>query len=273
MLFMPGDKPRMHEKARTLDADAIILDMEDAVAEEAKISAREIAAQSLRKDAFPMDVLVRINHPDSPHFGADVKSLQAVEKLNGIVIPKVEDADTVQKAADALPHLPLWANIETPKAVLQLETIAQSDKLSGIIAGVNDLKASLQIPPTSEWQPRTGLHHTLSHMVLVARAYGLAVMDGVYNRITDLDGLKSECAEGRTLGFDGKSLIHPSHLDITNRAFTPSEEELQTARALVQAYETSSGGAIRLGGEMVEELHVRRARAVLQRHETTINRH
>lgn len=258
----------MHEKAKALDADAIILDLEDAVGEAHKAEARTTLGESLeRLSPFSCRVLLRINHVATPHYQQDVQlaaELAEAGRIHGIVLPKVESATEVTDVANAVP-IPLWANIETPKAVLGLSSIMEgAPSLLGIIAGINDLSAALQLPQTESWQPRSGLHHALSHMVLCARAHGKWAVDGVYNRIADLDGLEGECREGRELGFDGKSLIHPSHIEITNRAYSPTKAELEAAKALLQAYDNSEGGAVRHGGQMVEALHVERARNMVR---------
>lgn len=258
----------MHDKAKALDTDAIILDLEDAVGEAHKDEARTVLCESLeRLSPFSCRVLLRINHAATPHYKQDVKlaaQLAEAGRIHGIVLPKVESAKEIADAANAVP-IALWANIETPKAVLDLPSIMEgASALRGIIAGINDLSAALQLPQVESWQPRIGLHHALSHMVLCARAHGKRVIDGVYNRIADLDGLERECKEGRELGFDGKSLIHPSHIEITNRAYSPTQAELEAAKALLQVYDNSEGGAVRHGGQMVEALHVERARNMVR---------
>lgn len=253
LLFLPASNPRAAEKARTLGADMVILDLEDAVKEEDKSIAREGAIAATEDGFGDRPVGIRMNPAGSRHYGDDVVCLRK-SRADYVVLAKVESPKQVADAA-WLTGKPILAMIETPRGVLDAAAIGAATR--GLIAGTNDLSADLRIPPGSG---RRGLAYALQRIVLAARAVGIAAFDGVYNRLEDDEGLAAECSEGRALGFDGKTVIHPAQIDTVNRLFGPSHEELEAAVRLVAA---ASGGAERHEGRMIEAMHVEQARAVL----------
>lgn len=255
LLFLPASNPRAIEKARTLAADMVILDLEDAVKDEDKAAAREAAIAATAEGFGDRPVAVRVNPLDTPHFGEDVVAVRRCA-ADYIVLAKTE---TPKQAHDAgwLIGKPVLAMIETPKGVIDAAAIAPATR--GLIAGTNDLSATLKIPAGAG---RSGLVYALQRVVLAARAAGAAAFDGVYNVLDSDDGLAAECAEGRAFGFDGKSVIHPSQIDTVNRLFSPSAAELDHARRLIEA---ATGGAERHEGKMIEAMHVDQARALVAR--------
>ena len=263
-LFLPASNPRAIEKARTLDCDVAILDLEDAVAPEAKLEARAAAVEAVRSGGFGPRLGVRINGLDTDWGADDLKALTDAGATL-IVAPKVDDADAARALTAALPSgAVLWAMIETPRALLNLNAIAAVEGLEALMLGVNDLAVGLRTGPSPDREP---LKPWLAATVAAARAHGLLAIDGVYNAFTDLEGFAAECAQGRLYGFDGKSLIHPSQIAPANAAFAPSETEIARARAIVAAFaapDADGKGAIRVDGEMVERLHLSAAERVLQ---------
>lgn len=253
LLFLPASNPRAIEKARELDADMIVLDLEDAVKNEDKTAARDAAAAANSEGYGGRPVAIRMNPPGSAHYGEDVVAIRR-SHADFVILAKAETAKAV---ADAgwLVQKPVLAMVETPRAVIDAASIASAAR--GLVAGTNDLSASLGLPPGSG---RAGLVYALQRIVLAASAAGIPAFDGVYNGLEDDAGLAAECAEGRAWGFDGKSLIHPSQIATANRIFTPTDEELATAERLVQA---ASGGAQRHEGGMIEQLHVDQALGVI----------
>ncbi|RSY88636.1 CoA ester lyase [Sphingomonas koreensis] len=258
-LFLPASNPRAIEKARTLAADMIILDLEDAVKAGDKDAARE-AAQSA--EAFGDRLFgIRVNAEDSAHW---IEDLEAVRKsaATHVIVPKVEKAETIVRAAFHSER-PVLAMIETAAGVMHAGAITGATgsgvEMAGLIAGTNDLAASLRLPPAAG---RTQMQLSLQLIVLAARAAEIWVLDGVFNRLDDGDGLTAEAAEGRLLGFDGKSLIHPNQIDIVRAAFDPSPAELDDARALIAA---AGGGAERYKDRMIEDMHVEQAKLLLAR--------
>jgi citrate lyase subunit beta/citryl-CoA lyase len=255
LLFLPASNPRAIEKARELPADMIILDLEDAVAEADKAAARDAALEACRTGFGDRLLAIRINSVGSPHHGADM----LVARRSGaryVVLPKVESLRDIHDTK-VVSERPIVAMIETPRGVLEAAPLASAS--AGLIAGTNDLAASLRIPPGAG---RAGLSVSLQRIVLAGRAAGVAVFDGVYNRLDDLAGLEAEAQEGRAFGFDGKSVIHPSQIDTVNRVFTPSPQELDAADALIAS---ATGGAQRHDGRMIEDLHVEQARLLVAR--------
>jgi citrate lyase beta subunit len=271
VLYMPGSRQRALEKARTLPADALILDLEDAVAISEKESARGLVAQAVRERGFGRrEVIVRINGLDT-QWGEQDLEMAAFVGPDAILIPKVESADTVQYVARRLgslgapEHTKIWAMMETPLAMLRAPEIAgASDKLGCLVMGTNDLVKELQAEHTEN---RIPVLTALSFCILAARAYKLAILDGVYNAIQDEDSLAKSCRQGREMGFDGKTLIHPAQIAVTNRVFAPSEEELDLARRYVAAFEEAERagrGVAVVDGKLVENLHVENARRLLE---------
>jgi (3S)-malyl-CoA thioesterase len=253
LLFMPGSNPHAIEKARTLDADMIVLDLEDSVKPEGKAAAREAAIAAIAQGFGGRPVAIRVNPTDSPYYGEDVVCVR-MTAADYVVLAKAETAKQVADAAWLMGR-PVLAMIETPTGVLGAAAIAPATR--GLIAGINDLGASLGLPAR---EGRTGLSYALQRIVLAARAAGVAAFDGVYNRLECDAGLIAECQEGRVFGFDGKSVIHPSQIAAVNNAFAPTADEIEAAQRLIAA---ATGGAQRHEGRMVEMLHVEQARAVL----------
>lgn len=253
LLFLPASNPRAIEKARWLEADMVVLDLEDAVKAEDKAAARVAAVEACREGFGDKPVAVRINAQGTAYHGEDVVCMRKTG-ADYVVLAKVESP---RQAADAgwLTGKPILAMIETPRGVVDAAAIAPATR--GLIAGTNDLCAELGIEPGGG---RRGLVYALQRVVLAARAAGVAVFDGVHNGLEDEEALAEECRQGRAYGFDGKSLIHPGQIAIANRMFGPSEEEVEAALRLVEA---ATGGAERFEGRMIEEMHVAQARAVL----------
>lgn len=256
-LFLPASNPRAIEKARGLAADMVILDLEDAVKDEDKASARAAAVEAVAIGFGPRLAAIRLNGIESGEHLEDVAAA-AGSLADFVVLPKAESAADVAQVARVLGK-PLLAMIETPLGVLAAAEIAAVPGVSGLIAGTNDLAASLRLPPSSG---RAQMSVALQTIVLAARASQVWVIDGVFNRLDDPQGLAAECGEGRALGFDGKSLIHPNQIEIAGAAFGPSAQELEEARALIAA---ATGGAERYQGRMIETMHVDQARALLDR--------
>ena len=265
VLYLPASNARAVEKARSLDADMVILDLEDAVAPETKDAARAAAVQALAEGGFRGAVGVRINGLDTDWGAADLKALTAARI---IVAPKVESPETVRALSAALPDgCALWAMIETPAAVLRLDAIAGAGgALDALMFGTNDLSAALGCAASPDREP---LKAWLAATVAAARAHGLMAIDGVFNGIDDAAGLTAECFQGRLYGFDGKSLIHPSQIEAANTVFAPTEAEVAHARAVAAAFaapEAEGLGVIRVDGRMTERLHLAAAERLLARH-------
>jgi len=256
-LYLPASNARAVAKARTLEADMIILDLEDAVPEADKAIAREAAVAAMAEGFGDRIAAIRINAPDSPHHADDIAAALG-SKAAAIVIPKVEMAESAARIAQAVGK-PVLAMIETPAGILAVAPIAAAEGVVGLIAGTNDIAHALRLPPGAG---RGGLMLALQTIVLAGRAAGVFVLDGVWNRLDDPEGLEAECREGRDCGFDGKTLIHPNQIAIANRAFSPGEAEIDDARALIEA---AQGGAVRFRDRMVEDMHVATARALLER--------
>lgn len=271
VLYMPGSNTRAIEKARTLAADVIVLDLEDAVAPEAKALARDQIRAALRDGGFGRrEMVVRINGLDSAWAGDDIAAL-ATAGADAVLVPKVAsaaDIATISAALDATgapASLAIWAMIETPIAILNIAGIAAAaaepgSRLTVFAIGTNDLVKETRA--TLDGQ-RTAALFWLSATVTAARAYGIEVLDGVYNNFKDLDGFAAECAHGRMLGMDGKTLIHPSQIEGANRAFSPAADDVAWARRIIAAFEQPEAigkGVITIDGRMVELLHAEMAR-------------
>lgn len=252
-LFLPASNPRAIEKARTLDADLVILDLEDAVKPEDKDAARRAAVDAVAAGFGERLVAIRVNALHSRECEADLRALVGV-RPDFVVVPKVEDGHGLSAFAR-----PVLAMIETPRGVAAASAIAATPGVMGLIAGVNDLKAELGLPAGAG---RAGLTLALQTIVLAARVARGWAIDGVFNALDDPQGLAAECAEGRAWGFDGKSLIHPGQIAAANAGFAPGAAEVEEARALIAA---ATGGAERFRGRMVEAMHVEQAKAVLAR--------
>lgn len=272
VLYMPASNPRALAKARSLDCDAVALDLEDAVAPEAKVAARGALVAEAQAGGFGHRRLIaRINALATPWGHDDITALAAAP-LDALLAPKVDDAANVQalsRAMDAAgfaPGVALWVMIETPRAVLALERIAAcaaSTRLAGFVLGLNDLAKDsgiAQLPGRAAFVP------VLTMAVLAARAHGLVVLDGVCNAIDDPGVLEAECCQARDSGFDGKTLIHPAQLEVCNRVFAPSEADVTEAEAIVAAFADPANagkGALRVNGKMAELLHLAQARQLL----------
>jgi (3S)-malyl-CoA thioesterase len=256
-LYLPASNARAIEKARGLAADMIILDLEDAVKPEAKDDARAAAVAAVALGFGDRIAAIRVNGAGSAWHDADVAAVRA-SVADCVVVPKVEDAGAIAALATALGK-PVLAMIETPRAILGAQAIAQAAGVIGFITGTNDLATELRLPPGAG---RASMSMALQTIILAARAAGIWALDGVFNGLEDPDGLARECTEGRMLGFDGKTLIHPNQIEITNTAWSPSAQEVAEAQALIAA---ASGGAERYQGRMIETMHVDAARLLLAR--------
>ncbi|MGK6319783.1 HpcH/HpaI aldolase/citrate lyase family protein [Sphingomonas sp. DT-204] len=256
-LFLPASNPRAIAKARELAVDMVILDLEDAVKLEDKGHARRAAVAAAAEGFGPRLVAIRVNGGDAAEHETDLTAV-AGSLADFAVVPKVETAEEAARIAAASAK-PLLAMIETPLGVLAAADIAAAPGVAGLIAGVNDLRATLGIP-----SGRAGLTLALQTIVLAARASAGWAIDGVFNALDDPEGLAAECREGRAMGFDGKSLIHPNQIAIAAEAFGPTAEELADARALIEA---ATGGAERFRDRMIEAMHVEQARALIERAE------
>ena len=274
LLFMPGSNPRALEKARNLPADGIILDLEDSVAPEAKAVARDQIAQAIAAKGFGRrEVLIRINGLDTPWWIDDI-NLAGKARPDGILVPKISSVEDLTAIANRLSDINadmsirVWAMIETARAVLHAEELAAASRdsemrLAGFVFGPNDISRETRI----RMQPgRTAMLPLILHCILATRAYGLDILDGPYSDFSDADGFDRECEQGRDLGFDGKTLIHPGQIEACNAIFTPPAEEVAHARNIIAACarpENASRGAIQLDGQMVERLHAEMARRTI----------
>jgi len=262
-LFMPASNARAIDKARGLDCDAVILDLEDAVAPEAKVAAREQALAAAREGGFGARLLIlRVNALDTEWGEADCEAA-AGAGFDAVLLPKVAQPDHLAAAHGLLGDMPLWAMIETCAAMLALPAIAATPGLACLVAGTNDLAKDMCCTPGADRLPL--LPH-LTAIVTAARAHRLIALDGVSNVLADTPALAAECAQGAAFGFDGKTLIHPAQIAPANRAFAPSAERVAWAQAVMAAFalaENADKGAIRIGDEMVERLHLSEARRIV----------
>jgi citrate lyase subunit beta/citryl-CoA lyase len=254
LLFLPASNPRAIAKARSAGADLVILDLEDAVKPEDKSAAREAAVDAAATE-WPMPVAIRINGTGTEWHSLDLDAA-ARSKADFLIVPRAISAHLVHEVAETASK-PVLAMIETAAGVLTAPEIAS--EAAGLIAGTNDLRADLRLPLDSTREP---ISASLQLIVLAARAAGIAVFDGVFNGLDDPDGFLREAEEGRRLGFDGKSLIHPNQIAPCHQAFAPSAAEVERAKTLVDAFR---GGAERFGNEMIERMHVEAAQRVLAR--------
>ncbi len=267
VLYVPGSNARAVEKARGLPADAIILDLEDAVAPAAKEEARRTVGAALAAGGFGhREVALRVNGPATP-WGADDLAFAARAGADAVVLPKVEfpgevrDAEEALVAAGAPPALALWCMIETPRGVLAAPAIAgATPRLAALVMGTSDLVKDLGARHTPG---RAEVLVALGTVLLAARAHGLAALDGVHLDLADDAGFEAACRQGRDLGFDGKTLIHPRTIDAANRLFAPAPDELAGARRVIEAHaeaERAGSGVVVVDGRLVEALHVEEAR-------------
>ncbi len=273
-LYMPGANPRALDKARDLDADALILDLEDSVAPQAKEAAREAVCARVAERAYgARETVIRVNGPGSQWFERDFAAACAAG-TDAILIPKVESACTLfdiairLREAGAPEHTRIWAMIETPGAVLRIAEIAAcaqdpATRLDCLVMGLNDLAKETRARFTPD---RAGMLPWLQTALIAARAHGLDILDGVCNRLDDAAAFEAECRQGRDLGFDGKSLIHPAQIAPANAVFAPDPNEVEQARAILDAFaqpDNAGKGVIALEGRMVERLHADMAERVV----------
>src|SRR6201989_883484 len=275
LLFMPGSNARALEKARSLAADCLILDLEDSVARDAKTKAREQIAQAVQAKGFgKREVLIRTNALDTPWWSDDVAMAGAVVP-DGIVVPKISTVDDLNKIGARLSEVgapasvKVWAMIETARAVLDADKLGAASRdpktrLAGFVFGPNDIARETRIRMLPG---RAAMIPMITHCVLAAHAHGLEMLDGPYSDFSNAAGFAEECTQGRDLGFDGKTLIHPSQIEACNAIFTPPAEEVAEARKIVAAFElpeNAARGAIRLDGAMVERLHADMAKRTIE---------
>jgi citrate lyase subunit beta/citryl-CoA lyase len=270
VLYMPGANARALEKSRTLPADALIFDLEDAVAPEMKERARDQVIEAVRTGGYgKREIFIRTNGLNTP-WGYD--DLVAVAKAgsDAALLPKVESAEMVRQAESVLEshgaptHLAIWCMLETPRAMLHAEAIADaSPRLGGLVMGTSDLAKDLQAQHTAMRLP---LITSLGLCMLAARAARVAILDGVYLDLNDEEGFVDSCRQGAELGFDGKTLIHPKQIEAANEVFGPSEEELRLSRRIIDAYaaaEAEGKGVVVVDGKLIEKLHVDHAKRVV----------
>lgn len=262
-LYIPGSKDRALDKARSLAVDAILFDLEDAVAPDEKVNARATLKAALAEGGYgPRYKIVRINGLDTEWGRADAEAVRDIA-ADAVLLPKVNSAADIDALAAITGDLPIWAMMETPLGVINAASIAAHPKLEGFVLGTNDLAKDLN---TRKSERREPLLYALEACLLAARAYGKIALDGVYNAFKDDEGLAAECEQGRDMGFDGKTLIHPAQVEITNRAFGPSEAEIDLAKRQIAAFEEAEKngqGVAVLDGRIVENLHIVTARATL----------
>ncbi|MFT6581489.1 MAG: citrate lyase subunit beta/citryl-CoA lyase [Alphaproteobacteria bacterium] len=271
---MPGANARALEKARTLPADGFIFDLEDAVAPDAKALARLQVCDALTKGGYgARERVVRVNSLDSPWGDADIAAIAAVAPgdLDAVLLPKVEGPEMVEQVVSALAShgarddLPIWCMIETPMGVLRVEALAAAwrARIGALVMGTSDLATDLHCAHTPA---RTAFLYSLSHCIVVARAYGVAVLDGVHLDLSDDEGFKASCQQGRALGFDGKTLIHPKTIAAANAVFGPDSDAVTWSRRVIAAFDAAAAdgkGVVLLDGQLIENLHVTEARRVV----------
>lgn len=262
-LYIPGSKDRALDKARGLAVDAILFDLEDAVSPDEKVNARATLKAALDEGGYGARYkIVRINGLDSEWGRADAEAVRDMA-ADAILLPKVNTAADLDALSDITGNLPIWAMMETPLGVINAASIAAHPKLEGFVLGTNDLAKDLNTRKADRREP---LVYALEACLLAARAFGKIALDGVYNAFKDDEGLAAECEQGRDMGFDGKTLIHPAQIEITNRAFGPSEAEIDLAKRQIAAFEEAEKngqGVAVLDGRIVENLHIVTARATL----------
>ncbi|GHG88739.1 HpcH/HpaI aldolase/citrate lyase family protein [Pseudodonghicola xiamenensis] len=267
VLYIPGSKPRALDKARGLPVDAIIFDLEDAVSADEKENARDTLKEALAQGGYGQRIkIVRINGLDTPWGHDDARAVREMD-ADVVLLPKVGSPADIDALAAITGDLPIWAMMETPRGMLNAAAIAAHPVLTGMVMGTNDLAKELQ---TRFRADRLPMMAGLGLCLLAAKAEGLIIVDGVYNAFKDDEGLAAECAQGRDMGFDGKTLIHPAQVDVANAAFAPSAEEVDLARRQIAAFEeveASGQGVAVVDGKIVENLHVATARETLAKAE------
>ncbi len=270
VLYMPGANARALEKSRSLSADALIFDLEDAVAPDAKLTARKQVVEAVEAGGYgKREVFIRTNGLNTP-WGYDDLVAAAKAGPDAVLLPKVESAEMVRQAESVLAahgasdDLTIWCMMETPRGMLHAEEVADaSPRLGGLVMGTSDLAKDLQAQHTAMRLP---LITALGLCLLAARAAGVAILDGVFLDLNDSEGFVDSCRQGAELGFDGKSLIHPKQLDAANEVFAPSEDELRLSRRIIDAYaeaEAQGKGVVLVDGKLIERLHVDHAKRVV----------
>ena len=270
VLYMPGSNPRALAKGRELPADALIFDLEDAVAPDAKRDGRQAITAALEdKPAYgSRELIVRVNGLDTPWGHADLTAM-AQAGADAILLPKVEGADTVRRAlhvldlAGASPELAVWCMMETPRGILHAEEIADQERVQCLVMGTSDLTKDLQAHHTPARLPMLA---SLSACLLAARAARISIVDGVHLDLNDEEGFAAACRQGRELGFDGKTLIHPKQIETANAAFGPTDVDVAWARKIIDAYDAAKAagkGVVVVDGKLVENLHVLEARRLV----------
>lgn len=263
VLYVPASNARAMEKVKTLSIDAIIFDLEDAVAPDQKLAARDTLAAALTEGGYgARQRIVRINDLSTEWGLADAQSVAMLD-CDAVLLPKVESAAQVQALAEITGDLPIWAMMETPLGMLNAAEIAAHPKLEGMVMGTNDLAKELQSRFRSDRLP---MQAGLGLCLLAAKAHGVTIVDGVYNAFKDGEGLAAECEQGRDMGFDGKTLIHPAQVEVANTAFAPSDAEIDLAKRQIAAFEEAEAagtGVAVVDGKIVENLHVVTAREIL----------
>lgn len=273
LLYMPASNQRAIEKAKTLDADCLIFDLEDAVAPEEKISARQSLLAALQASVFgSREIIIRTNSQKSMWFEEDILAAIAA-KPDAILIPKISKKSQIIEVDNLIREnnngisISIWAMIETPKAILEIGNICSASDtapLEALVLGINDLAKETGAALDLERLP---FQYAMSATIIAARAYGVLVFDGVYNEISDLDGLEAQTRQAKQFGFDGKTLIHPNQITICNNIFAPSATEIYEAEKIVQAFEkpeNSGKGAIAFEGRMIELLHLEMAKRIVE---------
>ena len=269
VLYMPGSKARALEKARGLPADVLILDLEDAVTPSEKVEARQMVAEAVREGGYGYrELVIRINGLDTEWGAADLAAASTCG-ADAVLVPKVESAAMVadvsarMDAVGAPADLPIWAMMETPLGMLAAAEIAAAPRMGCFVMGTNDLVKDLRATHT---EMRLPVVTALGLCMLAARAHGLVILDGVYNAFKDEDGLRAACLQGKEMGFDGKTLIHPLQLAVTNEVFAPSADEVALAKRHVAAFaeaQANGQGVAVVDGRIVENLHVETARRLI----------
>ena len=272
VLYIPAARARALEKARGLDVDAIIFDLEDAVAPDEKVSARATLTEALGQAGFGHRFrIVRINGLETEWGAGDAKAVAAMD-CDAVLIPKVESAAMVDAVVATTGELPVWCMIETPRGVLNALEIADHPAVQGFVMGTNDLAKELRCDLGGN---RSQMMTALQNALLAARSAGIFCVDGVYNAFRDEDGLRAECEQGRAMGMDGKTVIHPAQIETPNQIFAPSEEEVELAERQIVAFDEARArgeGVAVVDGRIVENLHIETARSLLARAEAIAER-
>ncbi len=265
VLYIPASKVRALDKARTLDCDAIIFDLEDAVTPDEKVTARATLAEELAKGGYGHRArIVRINGLDTEWGEDDAKAVASMD-CDAVLLPKVDGPEQLATLKAITGDLPIWCMMETPRGVLNALSIADASGVGGFILGTNDLAKDIGCATGGD---RSAMMTALQMCLMAARAAGIACVDGVYNAFKDEDGLRAECEQGRALGMDGKTLIHPAQLEIANAVFAPTEDQIDLARRQMAAFDEARArgeGVAVVDGKIVENLHIETARQTLAR--------